>query len=246
MGIEKAVRHDKATGKDLVASETNPTYAAMIETVDQSVGQVVEKLKAIGEYDNTLFVFFSDNGSTTDSVPCVPLNGGKNSTYEAGVRVPAFVKWKGEIKPGSEYNHPVYLGDVFNTILEATGQTPAPDADCDGVSLFPVFAGKRLAPREFVWYFPDTREKWAQRANAAIYDEKSGLKYFMYFTGDEDELYNIGKDIGETTNIIAQHPEAAKQLRGKLRTFLNRYYPDMPKPPKNYKDKTEARLAETG
>lgn len=242
LGLKKTYRQDPATGNKLVTSETNAVYAAMIETVDQSVGRVIEKLKDIGEYDNTLFIFFSDNGSVTDSVPCAPLNGGKNSTYEAGVRVPAFAQWSGVVEPGSEYTHPVYLADVFNTILEACGQSIPEGYESDGASLLPVFSGKRLAQREFIWYFPDTRAKWAQRANAAIYDESSGLKYFMFFNGDGDELYNIHEDIGETTNLITQQPESAQQLQQRLKIFLNRYYAEMPPPPGRYQEVVEQRL----
>ncbi|VGO15404.1 Arylsulfatase [Pontiella desulfatans] len=239
MGLERTVRHDPKTGKDLVTSETNAKYAAMLETVDTNVGRILEKLKAIGEYDNTLFIFFSDNGSTTDDVPCAPLNGGKNSTYEAGVRVPAFMAWNGRIQPGGEYNRSIYIGDVFNTVMEATGQTPP---ETDSRSLLPVFAGKQLPPREYVWYFPDTREKWGQRANAAIYDEKSGMKYLMFFNGDEDELYNLNQDIGETTNLIEQQPETAQALQNRLVQFLKQNMAGTPPPPEKYKASVEQRL----
>jgi arylsulfatase A-like enzyme len=242
MGLKETVRHDPKTGADLVTSETNPLYAAMLETLDDSVGRVVEKLKAIGEFDNTLFVFFSDNGATTDDVPCAPLNGGKNSTYEAGVRVPAFIVWNGKIKPGTEYEHAIFIGDVFNTIMAAAGLEIPADHPTDGTSLLPVFAGETLPPREFVWYFPDSRSHWGQRANAAIFDEKSGLKYLMFFTGDEDELYNIKTDLGETTNLIGQKPEAAQALQKKLLGFMDNVYPNLPPPPKKFKNKVSARL----
>jgi arylsulfatase A-like enzyme len=242
MGLKKTVRHDPKTGSDLISSETNPLYAAMIETLDDSVGRVVEKLKAIGEYDNTLFVFFSDNGSTTDDVPCAPLNGGKNSTYEAGVRVPSFMVWNGHIVPGSEYDHAIFIGDVFNTIMDATGQKIPANHPTDSQSLLPVFAGETLAPRQFYWYFPDSREHWGQRANAAMFDEKTGLKYFMFFTGDEDELYNINTDIGETANLIAQQPEAAQALQKKLVDFMHEVYPTLPAPPKPFKAGVTKRL----
>lgn len=242
MGLEETVRVDPKTGSRLVSSETNPLYAAMIETLDDSVGRVVAKLKEIGEYENTLFVFFSDNGSTTDDVPCAPLNGGKNSTYEAGVRVPGFVVWPGHINPGTEYEGAVFLGDAFNTIMAAVGQEIPADHPTDGVSLLPVFAGEQLEPREFYWYFPDTRRQWGQRANAAIFDEKSGLKYIMFFTGDEDELYDIRADIGETTNVLAQHPEAAQALQKKLTQFIQSNYASLPAPAKKYKQEVVKRL----
>jgi arylsulfatase A-like enzyme len=242
LGLKETVRHDPKTGANLITSETNPTYAAMIETLDDSVGRVVAKLKAIGEYDNTLFVFFSDNGSTTDDVPCAPLNGGKNSTYEAGVRVPGFMAWNGKIKPGTEYDGAVFIGDVFNTIMAATEQPIPADHPTDSVSLLPVFAGETLAPREFYWYFPDTRKQWGQRANAAIFDEKTGMKYILFFTGDEDELYNIRTDIGETKNIIGQYPEVAQAMQKQLIQFVNSNYGTLPPPPKKYKQGVLKRL----
>ena len=242
LGLKPTYRLDPKTGSKLVTSETNAVYAAMIESVDQSVGRLVKKLKEIGEYDNTLFVFYSDNGSTTNDVPCAPLNGGKNSTYEAGERVPAFVTWKNHIKAGTQYKTPVYLADVFNTILATADVSLPANYDGDGKSLMPVFAGKRLPQREFIWYFPDTRERWAQRANAAIYDEKSGMKYIMFFNGDEDEMYNIDLDLPEANNVIEQNPELAKTLNKRLVTFLKKYYPQMPPPPEIYEPKVKERL----
>lgn len=245
LGLQKTVRHDPKTGSDLLTSETNATYAAMLETLDDSVGRVVEKLKAIGEYDNTLIVFFSDNGSTTDDVPCAPLNGGKNSTYEAGVRVPAFIVWKGKIQASSEYEHAIFIGDVFNTIMEATGQQIPSDHPTDSESLLPVFAGKTLEPRMFHWYFPDTRKHWGQRANAAVFDEKSGMKYIMFFTEDDDELYNIDMDIGETTNLLDQQPEVAQRLQKELSSFMRDVYPDLPPPSRQIRSKVTNRIGLT-
>jgi len=242
LGIEPSFRLDKPTGSKLVASETNAVYAAMLESLDDAVGQVVELLKKEGEYDNTLFIFFSDNGSTTDSVPCVPLNGGKNSTYEGGVRVPAFVTWKGHVKPETTYNRPVYLGDVFNTVLDATGCKLPKNYDGDGLSWLPLFEGKELPKRKFVWYFPDTRRKWAQRANVAIYDEESGLKFLLYLDGSPDELYDIDADLPEAKNILKEKPEAAAALKKELITYLKKYYPAMPKAPKQYAKVLERRL----
>ena len=241
MGIVPTTRFDPKTGSHLVTSETNATYAAMIESVDQSVGRVVDKLKEIGEYENTLFVFYSDNGPTTNDVPATPLHGGKNSTYEAGVRVPAFFTWKGHIEPGSYYPHPIYIGDVFNTVLEAVGKTPPSN---DSLSLMPVFNGERLTPREFIWYFPDRRLQWAQRANAAIYDETSGMKYILFFNGDRDELYNIKEDIGETRNLIEQEPEVAARLKARLVKFLRDHIDDMPPPRERYIDGVKERLSD--
>jgi arylsulfatase A-like enzyme len=244
MELTPTFRVDPKTGSKLLTSETNAVYAAMIESVDDSVGRVVKKIKEMGEYENTMFIFYSDNGSTTNDVPCSPLNGGKNSTYEAGERVPAFITWKGKIKPQSEYTDAVYLCDVYNTTLEAAGVQVRNKKDIDGLSLFPVFNGQKLPQREFVWYFPDTRERWAQRANAAIYDQKSGMKYIMFFNGDHDELYDINNDLGEQYNIIKENSHIAESLNERLVSFLNRYYKKMPPPPEQFEPTVIKRLTE--
>ena len=243
MGIAPSFRLDPKTGKKLVTSENNPAYAAMIQSLDESVGRVVKKLKEIGEYENTLFIFLSDNGSTTDDVPCAPFNGGKNSTYEAGVRIPAIITWPGKVKAGSVSQEIISIADVFNTIMEVGGAKLPSNFEGDGISLMPILKGKKLNnDRQLVWYFPDSREHWGQRANAAIFDTKSGLKYIMYFNGDEDELYNINDDKEEMKNIFAQNPEKAQELKKALITQLTETYATLPSPPDKYKSMVEKRL----
>ncbi len=240
LGIHHTFRLDPKTGSHLVTSEDNPVYAAMIESLDQSVGRIVERLKRDGVFENTLFVFYSDNGAVTDHVPCAPLNGGKNSTYEAGERVPAFVTWPGHVAPGMTCDDPVYLTDMFFTILGAA-RVAAPDRDRDGISLLPYFNGAKIPPRDFFWYFPDSRLKWAQRANAAI-RSKAGLKFVMFFNGDADELYDLNTDLPEAHDIIKELPEQAEALRKRLVELLAPHYPDMPSPPKQFIAGVEKRL----
>ncbi len=233
MGLKPTYRTDEKTGAKLLTSETNAVFAGMVETLDVQIGRVIRMLKDAGEYDNTLFVFYSDNGCTTQNVPCVPLNGGKNSTYEAGVRVPAFISWKGHVQPGSEYAKPVYICDVFDTVLDAAG-IAQPEREDDGISLMPVLGGKSLPPRQFVWYFPDERAWWAQRPNAAIYDERSGMKLISFFNGDEDEMYDLRNDLAEARNVASRYPELGVELKKKTRAFLNQYYQTTKAPPKRF------------
>jgi arylsulfatase A-like enzyme len=243
MGIVPSFRLDPKTGKKLVTSENHPAYAAMIQSLDESVGRVITKLKEIGEYENTLFIFLSDNGSTTDDVPCAPFNGGKNSTYEAGVRVPAIITWPGRVKAGQVSQEVISIADVFNTIIEASGAKLAPDFQGDGVSLMPILKGERLkTDRKLIWYFPDSREHWGQRANAAIFDPQSELKYIMYFNGDEDELYHIANDKEERDNILSQHPEKAEDLKKQLIAEIAKSYNELPEPPETFKANVEKRL----
>ena len=242
MGLTPTYRVDPKTGTKLMTSETNPVYAAMLESVDDSVGRVVEKIKEIGEYQNTLFIFYSDNGCTTDDVPCVPLNGGKNTNYEGGDRVPAFITWINGNIQAREYHQPVYIGDIFDTVIEATNTKISNGHKSDSMSLLPIFQGNQLPARKIIWYFPDERLMYAGRANAAIYDEQSGLKYLLYFNGDRDEVFNIHHDLGEEHDILGQHPELEKQLREELITFLREHYKYMPPPPQRFEAGVSKRL----
>ncbi len=239
MGLDTTYRHDPKTGADLLTSETNAVYAAMIQSVDESVERVIATLKEEGLYENTLIVFYSDNGVTTDNAPCYPFNGGKNSTYEAGVRVPAFVVWEGKIT-ATEYHKPVYLPDVFETIKDYTGFES--EEKTDGLSWLPIFKGDTLPDRQFIWYFPDTRTHWAQRANAAIYDTKTQLKHIMFFNGDEDEMYHIGRDKEEQYNVIADYPNEMETMKAELKDFLVNQYDKLPAPPEAYEQKVKERL----
>ncbi|MGE9271605.1 MAG: sulfatase-like hydrolase/transferase [Verrucomicrobiales bacterium] len=238
MGLEPTYRIDPKTGAKLLTSETNAVFAGMVETLDVQIGRVIEMIKQAGEYENTLFIFYSDNGCTTQNVPCVPLNGGKNSTYEAGVRVPAFISWKGKVPAGEEYAKPIYICDVFDTVLDAVG-VEHPKREDDGISLMPVFSGGPLPPRQFVWYFPDERAWWAQRPNAAIYDERSGMKYISFFNGDDDEMYDLSNDLAEAHNVAPVHPELGRELKKRTRSFLNRYYSTAKAPPARYAEGVE-------
>ena len=123
----------------------------MVESVDQSVGRLVAALKKSGEYDNTLFLFYSDNGPTTT---CAPLAGGKTSNYEGGIREPAFAVWPGHIKPGTTYDKAVYLPDLFDTILDAAKISKPKNYDGDGVSWLPIFAGNRSTAAQVLLLLP--------------------------------------------------------------------------------------------
>lgn len=227
--LKPTYRIDPVTQAKLLTSETSAVFAAMIESVDDSVGRVVTRLKENGTYDNTLFIFFSDNGPTTENVPCAPFRGGKNTNYEAGVRVPAFMVWPGHTQPGSTYDRIIRIEDVFDTILGAAGVVPEKIPENDGRSLFPVFCGDQLPMRQPWWFFPRDVPQRGQRASAAILDEKSGMKYFLFFNGDEPELYNLKTDEEEEHNVVSAFPEVADRLRKALLDNLTETYPDLPK-----------------
>lgn len=234
-------RTDPATKTSFVTTEAYPVYAAMIESVDQSIGRVIAKLKEEGVYENTLIVFYSDNGPLTDKVPCVPLMGGKNSTYEAGIRVPASVSWPGKIPAGAVNDERVIIMDVLPTVLDAVGIEIPETEELDGVSLMPVVHGDPITQRDFYWYFPSDRYKWGQRACTTILG-KDGFKYILFLDGSKDELYDINHDLAERDNIIDSHPERASELRENLIEYLRKHYTKLGRTSKVYADAIESIL----
>lgn len=224
-------------------SDICPAYAAMIESVDESVGRIVQTLKDKGVYENTLIIFYSDNGPLTDKLIKTPWRGGKNSTYQGGLRMPAALVWKNKIKAGAENHREINTYDLPCTMLDAAGAAFPEGQDIDGLSLLPVASGGQahMPARNFVWYFPSTRKHWGQYASAAMKDE-GNWKYQMLFNGDSDELYDLNTDPGETNNLIKQHPAKAKAMETALRAQLNKHYPTMPKPDEPYVENVERRL----
>lgn len=220
-GLKSTYRLHPKTGTQICTSETDPVYAAMIESVDQSVGRLVEALKNEGAYDNTLILFYSDNGPT---MTCAPLAGGKTSNYEGGIREPAFAVWTGRIKPGTTYDKAVYLPDLFDTILEAAQVSKPKNYDGDGVSWLPIFAGKELAPRKFYYYFPINMPSRGGVAGAALYNDATGMKYILNLSAYGDELFNLRTDIGEERNLIKEQSETAEKMNQDLCEFLRKYY----------------------
>ena len=183
---------DPVTGTRYTRRPTSPVYAAMIESVDDSVGRVVEHLKAEGLYENTLIIFYSDNGAVCSTGE--PLRGLKNSLYEGGVRVPAIFSWPGKIKPGVSQAR-IWTLDLFRTMLDlAKVDVPASYTGNEGMSLMPHLLNRTPIPgREFYWYFPEDRLGWGQRASATLLDA-SNMKYYLFFSDYEPELYDLNED----------------------------------------------------
>jgi arylsulfatase A-like enzyme len=230
----RAVRIDPATGAKYLSVPNSAVYCAMIESVDESVGRIVERLKKEGLYENTLFIFFSDNGPVS-CASIAPLRGYKNSLYEGGVRVPAFFTWEGKIKPGESAGR-IWTLDLFKTILDVA-KVPVPSgvSGDEGMSLAPLlFAGTTVPPRDFYWYFPEDRLGWGQRASTVFYS-KDGFKYHLFFGGDAPELYDMKNDEGERVNLATQYPEKAENYRRQLIGNLKSVYPILPAPAGEYK-----------
>jgi arylsulfatase A-like enzyme len=200
--------------------QRNATYAAMVETVDVCVGRLLARLDELGLSDNTLVVFFSDNGGVGGITSQAPLRGGKGMLYEGGLRVPMAVRWPGTVRPGTTCDDPVIGMDFFPTLLEAAGASPPEDGLVDGVSLLPLLhGGDSLHRHGLFWHFPAYLEGQAQGARDPHFRTRPGgavrqgdWKLIEYFEDGALELYNLREDVGETRNLADRQPARAREL----------------------------------
>ena len=217
LGLEDAFI-DEAPRKNR-AAQTHAVYAAMVEAMDQAVGKVLDALESHGVADDTLVIFFSDNGglSTSEGSPTsnLPLRAGKGWLYEGGIREPMLVRLPGKTPPGSTCGRPVISTDFFPTILEACGLPLLPDQHVDGVSFAALLENPQAAHDRgpLVWHYPH----WGNQGSipsAAIRDGNWKLIEFFWKKGVE--LYDLANDPSETRNLAEAEPEKAAELLAKL------------------------------
>ena len=197
----------------------NPTYAAMIEGMDQSIGKLLSTLDELGLSENTLVVFTSDNGPFDANVK--PLRAEKGYLYEGGIRVPMIARWPGKIEPESKTDCPVITMDIHATILDVCGLKPAPTNTPDGVSLKGLLDEQKDPTRDAIYFhYPNYAFHKENRMASAI---RSGDYKLIKFYGDEEdvhELYNLKQDIGETTDLASAEPAKRDALIAKLDAWL--------------------------
>jgi len=222
------------------------TYAAMIQSVDESVGRIMARLEELKLADHTVIIFSSDNGGLggyqrteapsdkkgfTDNSP---LRGGKGTLYEGGTRVPFLVRWPGVAPAGRTSDVPVAHVDLYPTLLDIAGATPRAGYPLDGVSFAPVLRNPQATlPREAIyWHFPGYLESyvhakgWRTSPVGAIH--AGDFKLLEFFETGAVELYNLRDDMGETRNLAAQSPAQVQALRAKLAAWRTQVGAAMP------------------
>ncbi len=181
-------------------------FAAMMAAKDDAVGQVLDKLREIGQLENTLIFYLSDNGGPTPLTTSKngPLRGYKRHLLEGGIRVPFLVQWKGKLPAGKTYVHPIIHLDLLPTAVAAAGGEIDPAWKLDGVNLLPYLTGENSSqPHETLyWRYGD---QWAIR--------HGDWKLVTPSLRPDTRLYNLAQDIGETNDFTAKEPERAKDLR---------------------------------
>jgi arylsulfatase A-like enzyme len=195
------------------------TYAAMQSAMDDAIGAVLAQVRQNGQEENTLVIFFSDNGGPTPQTTSGngPLRGFKAQTWEGGIRVPFMMQWKGKIPAGKVDDRPVIQIDIHPTALAAAGVGAKPEWKLDGVNLLPFVTGEKLgAPHDALyWRFG---QQIALRAGDWKLVKGAGMASVRPPAqgGKADtqgaELYNVTQDIGEKNNLAEKNPEKLKEL----------------------------------
>lgn len=205
-------KQDKIEKYEALADESyfqkNPVYAAMVESMDESLGRIMEALRKEGILDNTLIIFTSDNGALYSVSESHPYRAGKGSEFEGGVRVPLIVYWKGHTSHRVE-DEPVISMDIAATLMDIAGDVPE---DVDGVSLLGLIdGGQSLGKRPLFWHYPHYH--FTKPFSSVRY---GGWKLTEMLEDNSIHLYNLKDDIGESRDLVAEYPDKAEELHRML------------------------------
>ena len=226
--------------------QDNTHFAGMVEAVDQSFGRIVEHLEELGIDDNTIVIFFADNGGMAGmnvgsplrtvtegqldrafSTSVLPLRGAKGWLYEGGIRVPCIVKWPGEGEQGTVSDEPIISTDFYPSILEMAGLPQVDPQHADGVSIAPILKGASSLERDAIyWHFPHYSNHGMQPPAGAI--RAGDYKLLEYYENNTVQLFNLKEDIGERNDLAKSNPAKAKELTAMLHAWRESVDAQMP------------------
>lgn len=216
--------------------QSDPVYAAMIHSLDENIGLILDTLEQLGQTDNTVIMFTSDNGglSTSEGSPTcnAPLHEGKGWMYEGGTREPLLVKWPGVTEEGSICKEPVTSPDFYPTMLEMAGLQLLPDQHTDGVSLVPLLKGENDLGREAIyWHYPHYGNQGGTPGSSI---RMGDYKLIEFFEDGHLELYNLREDIGEENDLVDEKPHLVQSMQQKLAAWREEMEAKMPQPNPDY------------
>lgn len=214
----------------------NAHLAAMVHSLDENVGRVLDALEQLGVSDNTVVFLTSDNGGfinryddlqVTDNSP---LRSGKGSLYEGGIRVPAMVRWPGVTEPGTVSDTPMSSVDYYRTILSIAGLEGDRDYNrtVDGIDLVPVLRGSHDTPQRAALFFHYPHYYSTTSPVSAV--RNGHWKLLRYYEDSRLELYNLAEDIGERHDRSSDRPDLAAALLGRLESWLGSVSAQHPTP----------------
>tara|TARA_E500000075_G_C6836647_1_gene243043 strand:- start:47 stop:721 length:675 start_codon:yes stop_codon:yes gene_type:complete len=185
----------------------------MIKHLDMGVGEIVHSLKKHNIFENTLLIFLTDNGgSGTMHANNAPLRGFKQMDYEGGIHVPFIVSWPAEFNGGKKCDVAMWSIDLFATALDAAGLPMPKDKPLDGTSILPALRGDTdILHNELYWSSAGAKGKWAIRSGDwKLVAEKNRI-----------ELFDLEKDLSETTDVAAKNPKVVTELTSKYNAWLD-------------------------
>ena len=237
--IDKDPRfYQKYIDKGLTSKEA--AYASLIEGMDKSLGDLMDWLEKNDQADNTIVMFLSDNGGLATQpewrdgplyTQNSPLDCGKGSLHEGGIRVPMIVKWPGKVREASTSDHYLMIEDFYPTILEMAGITNySTKNQIDGISFLPMLfeQGDTSINRPLFWNFPNIWGNEGPGINLNCAVRLGDWKLVYYWATGFKELFNIKEDIGEKKNIATLHPEKVDELSRTLGNYLRKVKADRP------------------
>ena len=215
-------------------NQTNAAYAAMVKSVDESTGQILETLDDLDLTDRTVVIFTSDNGGLEGPTDNAPLRSGKGYPYEGGIRVPVMVRWPGVVESATISYQPVISMDFFPTIVEAAG-LHLPDRPIDGISLVDhLKSGGQtdLGRPALYWHFPHYRLGHEIPPYGII--RAGDWKLIKWYKDPTYELYNLQDDLGEQHDLAETMPGKVRELDEMLSAWLEEAGANLPRPNPEY------------
>ena len=218
----------------------NAGYAAMIQSLDESMGRIIKTLADETLSENTIVIFVSDNGGHGGVTTNRPLRGAKGMLYEGGIRVPMIVHWPGKTTAGTKFEQPVIGVDLLPTILEMANAklgVNLSDQPRDGISLVNVLDGssERIVNRPVFWHFPAYLQGTGGGASDPFRTRPAGAvrlgdwKLIEFFETGHVELYNLVDDIAESKNVATANPDRTSLLLEKLQSWRESVNAPVPK-----------------
>ena len=209
--IEQYERRRDGQGQD------DPVYAAMVHSVDDAMGRLLETLDRTGLTDRTLIVFTGDNGGLDRQgrpTENAPLRSGKGYAYEGGLRTPWIVRWPGVTEAGAVSREPIASIDLLPTIAAAVGTRPPADREIDGIDLGPALRGDKVPERALMWHFPHYRHGPGHDPYSVV--RKGDWKLIRFYDPAKTELYNLAEDLAEANDLATSEQDRTDQLSAVL------------------------------
>jgi arylsulfatase A len=211
-------------------------YAALTQSLDRSIGKVLQKLDELKLSENTIIVFTSDNGGIESQTNNYPYRSGKGYYYEGGLKVPLIVVWKGKIKENQQSDQRIISMDYFPTLLDLAGLPLAPKAHVDGQSFLKnIMEGRELSRDTLYWHYPHYHGAGETPCSSMIL---GNFKFIRHYEDNSKELYDLSNDIGEANNLAMQMPEKVNEMEILLDKWLKETGAILPKKSMNYNPQT--------